>query len=145
MIFKVRGLESHHSILINSCHQIQYLKDIGGGITDINQNVSEVIEQLSALNTSVNQIMEQQKANGGKPNDVFQSESLPYGDFEEGVPVSPKVRKYKRKSLNDFVALKLVTNKNNNHYIENNLNNLKNQVVILKKLESCYCIIKFLV
>ena len=52
---------------MNSCHQIQYLKDIGGGITDMNKNVSEVIEQLRALHTSVNQIIERQKNTGGKP------------------------------------------------------------------------------
>src|ERR1043166_6069994 len=97
---------------MNYCHQIQYLKDIGGGITDINQNVSDVIEQLSALNISVIQI-EQQKNTGGKPSDVFQSESLPYGDFEEeGAPVSPRVRKCRRKNgLNDFFAFKLGTEK----------------------------------
>jgi len=92
-------------------------------------------------------MMDQQQATGNQTNDVFQSELLSYNDFEEeGDPVSQKVRKYRRRKdgLNDYVALKSVADKSSSsNNGKNNLNNLKNQVAILKKLKECHCIIQF--
>jgi serine/threonine protein kinase len=76
---------------------------------------------------------------------IFQSELLPYNDFEEvevDEILGKKIKKYKRikNGINDFVALKLVADESSN---EETKNNIKSQVTILRKLEECHNIIQF--
>ncbi|CAI2178739.1 5396_t:CDS:2, partial [Funneliformis geosporum] len=117
----------------------QYLKDIGSGITDVNQNVSEIVVQINALHTTVNQMAQ---ANSPDQSDVFQSELLEYNDFEEeGKPIeNQNVRKFRRKKLNDYVALKLVADQSST---DEQKANFKRQVTILKKLKECHFILQF--
>ncbi|CAI2175513.1 10360_t:CDS:2 [Funneliformis geosporum] len=103
----------------------QYLENIGSGITDNNQNVSDMVVQINALNNTVNNMVHQ--------SDVFQ----------KGEPSDDKnVRKFKRRKhgMNVFVALKLVADKNSK---EEDISSLKSQVTILKKLKECNYIIQF--
>ncbi|CAI2167685.1 10141_t:CDS:10, partial [Funneliformis geosporum] len=117
----------------------QYLTNIGSGITDENQNVSEEVVLLSALNKKMT---EAKSAN----TDIFISELLSYNDFEEeelkDYRSQTKVKKFKRRKdgLNDFVALKLVADKDSS---KADKDNFKKQVTILKKLKPCDCIIQY--
>ncbi|CAG8455279.1 18658_t:CDS:2 [Rhizophagus irregularis] len=52
----------------------EYLQVIGGGLTDTNKNVSDLVVQLSVLNKT---IMDKTETN------IFQNELLPYNDFDE--------------------------------------------------------------
>ncbi|PKK74134.1 hypothetical protein RhiirC2_308537 [Rhizophagus irregularis] len=97
----------------------------GGGIFDPNKNVSTIMDKSET--------------------NIFQSELLPYNDFEEvevGENVGKKIKKYikKKNGINDFVALKFVADESSN---EETKNNIKNQVTILRKLEECDYIIQF--
>ncbi|CAI2166368.1 16326_t:CDS:2 [Funneliformis geosporum] len=119
---------------------LQYLDDIGSGVTDNNHMISGMVVQLSALNKS---LTESKSTN----TDIFKSELLEYNDFEEQEPEGyqkhlKNVKKFRRRKygLNDFVALKLVTVKNNN---EEDKDNFRKQVTILKKLDQCDCIIQY--
>ncbi|GBC05876.1 hypothetical protein RclHR1_06490011 [Rhizophagus clarus] len=113
----------------------EYLQVIGGGLTDTNKNVSDLVVQLNILN---NTMMTKPETN------IFQNELLPYNDFEEVEEEShsKKIRKHKRikNGINDFVALKLVADETSN---EEAKNNIKSQVTILRKLEECHNIIQF--
>ncbi|RGB35434.1 kinase-like domain-containing protein [Rhizophagus diaphanus] len=114
----------------------EYLQVIGGGLTDTNKNVSDLVVQLSVLNKT---IMDKTETN------IFQNELLPYNDFDEtevDENIGKKIKKFKRikNGINDFVALKLVADESSN---EEAKNNIKNQVTILRKLEECHNIIQF--
>ncbi|CAI2171717.1 383_t:CDS:2 [Funneliformis geosporum] len=115
----------------------QYLKDIGSGITDINQNFSEAVKQINVFGNSLNEIIQ------ANSND-FQSELLEYNDFEEvKQPLKNKyVRKFNRRKygFHDSVALKLLADKN---ISEKYKSIFKSQVTILKKLKECTFIIQF--
>ncbi|CAB5192502.1 unnamed protein product [Rhizophagus irregularis] len=115
---------------------VHYLQVIGGGLTDTNKNVSDLVVQLSVLNKT---IMDKTETN------IFQNELLPYNDFDEtevDENIGKKIKKFKRikNGINDFVALKLVADESSN---EEAKNNIKNQVTILRKLEECHNIIQF--
>ncbi|RIA89089.1 kinase-like domain-containing protein [Glomus cerebriforme] len=116
----------------------EYLQHIEGGLTDTNKNVSEVVVQLNALNNTMNQYINGKQVD----EDIFQNELLPYTDFDETEGPTKKVRKFKRikNGINDFVALQLVADESSK---EDDKNNIKNQVTILRKLEECRNIIQF--
>ncbi|CAI2162738.1 18464_t:CDS:2 [Funneliformis geosporum] len=111
----------------------QYLGNIGSGITDVNQNVSEIIMQINALNTTMNQMAQANSTD---------SELLDYNDFEEDdEPIANhNVRKFRRKIMNDHVALKLVADQSST---DEQKASFKRQVKILKKLKECHFIIQF--
>ncbi|CAI2179327.1 17346_t:CDS:10, partial [Funneliformis geosporum] len=130
--------KEHEAILSDIKELSQYLTHIGSGITDENQNVSEEVVLLSALN----KIMTEAKS---ADTGIFISELLDYYDFKEekleDYRSQTKVKKFKRKnSFNDFVALKLVADKNSS---KGDKDNFKKHVTILKKLKPCDCIIQY--
>ncbi|CAI2169792.1 7777_t:CDS:2, partial [Funneliformis geosporum] len=139
-IYAIKTAKENEIIKNDIKELLQYLEDIGSGITDVNQNVSETVIQINALNTAVNQMAQVYST---VQSDVFQCELLEYYDFEEeGEPIeNQNVRKFKRRKngLNDYVALKLVADKDSS---DENKASLKRQVTILKKLKECCFIIQ---
>ncbi|RGB34601.1 kinase-like domain-containing protein [Rhizophagus diaphanus] len=104
----------------------EYLQYIEGDLTDSDKNVSDIVIHLNALNNTINSKL--------YDHDEF-DEFLSYNDFEILDNDLSSTRKCKRikNGDNDFVALKLVNNKND----------IIKQVKILSKLEKCHNIIKF--
>ncbi|EXX58219.1 Pkh2p [Rhizophagus irregularis DAOM 197198w] len=104
----------------------EYLQYIEGDLTDSDKNVSDIVIHLNALNNTINSKL--------YDHDEF-DEFLPYNDFEILNNDFSSTRKCKRikNGDNDFVAFKLVNNKND----------IIKQVKILSKLEKCHNIIKF--
>ncbi|CAI2166376.1 16330_t:CDS:10 [Funneliformis geosporum] len=135
-----RAAKDQEAILSDIKDLVLYLTHIGSGVTDENQNVSEEVVLLSVLNKKFTD------SKSTVNTDIFKSELLDYNDFEEEElkdNQSPtKVRKFKRraKGLNDFVALKLVADKTS---IKAEKENFIKQVIILKKLDQCDCIIQY--
>ncbi|CAB4386349.1 unnamed protein product [Rhizophagus irregularis] len=83
----------------------EYLQYIEGDLTDSDKNVSDIVIHLNALNNTINSKL--------YDHDEF-DEFLPYNDFEILNNDFSSTRKCKRikNGDNDFVAFKLVNNKN---------------------------------
>ncbi|CAI2170898.1 873_t:CDS:10, partial [Funneliformis geosporum] len=95
----------------------QYLEDIGSGVTDGNKMISTILKQLYELNKTLTEPrLSEKQAN----TEGFRSELIKFSDFEE-------------ENLE-------VADRNSNQAEKDNF---RKQVTILKKLESCRCIIQF--
>ncbi|CAI2170899.1 874_t:CDS:10 [Funneliformis geosporum] len=140
--FSIRAEQDNKDIKSDIDDLTKYLDEIGSGVTDGNHKISAILVQLSALNKSLSD------AKFTNTDDVFKSELLDYNDFEEqerDINRNLKnVYKFRRRKhgLNDYVALKLVPVKNSSS--EEDKDNFRKQVTILKKLKPCDCIIQYI-
>ncbi|CAI2178017.1 1654_t:CDS:10 [Funneliformis geosporum] len=137
--FSIRAEQDSKDIKSDLDDLTKYLDDIGSGVTDNNHMILNMVAKLSTLNKLLTE--SKSKTN----TDIFKSELLEYSDFEEQEPDGNRhlksVKKFRRKhGLNDFVALKLVAVKNSS---EEDKDNFRKQVTILKKSDQCDSIIQY--
>ncbi|CAG8530129.1 26363_t:CDS:10, partial [Racocetra persica] len=116
-------------------------------LTDVNKNVSDSVNQLNLLKDMMAQLMaEKENKNNNTQNQqiinsLFEDTSIRFCEFEETTEIrGSKVRKYIRLKDREEVALKLVANEKNS---DNDRENIRNRVVILKKLKDCQQILQF--
>ncbi|CAG8466414.1 17986_t:CDS:10 [Racocetra fulgida] len=116
-------------------------------LTDVNKNVSDSVNQLNLLKDMMAQLMaEKENKNNNTQNQqiinsLFEDTSIRFCEFEETTEIrGSKVRKYIRLKDREEVALKLVANEKNS---DNDRENIRNQVIILKKLKDCQQILQF--
>ncbi|CAG8633736.1 5659_t:CDS:2 [Dentiscutata heterogama] len=117
----------------------QYLLRIGGGITDMDNNISKTVKEISViksliLDSKTNQDQIQQAIE-------IQNQPLKLADFRETGEVRvKKVRKYIRLIDDEAVAFKLVADESDTTDVKIDI---RSHVAILMRLKDCHQIIQF--
>ncbi|CAG8664452.1 5196_t:CDS:2, partial [Scutellospora calospora] len=102
---KIRA-EKESKMLQNEIKDLtEYLEEIGGGITDINNNVSEAVTQINAVNGMMEKLTEKQEM----IDSIFQDKPLKLVEFKETKEQTrgKKVKKYIRLMDSEEVSFKL--------------------------------------
>ncbi|RIA88661.1 kinase-like domain-containing protein [Glomus cerebriforme] len=106
-------------------------------ISDKNVQMSRVIERVSEMQQTMQILMDDEGVDQTKIDNVFQETPLPFGDYEEADDGyrTERLRKYVHIKTREEYAFKIIENEH--------INQVKNQVSILKKIKDCQNIIHF--
>ncbi|CAG8699513.1 2945_t:CDS:2 [Dentiscutata erythropus] len=117
----------------------QYLLKIGGGITDIDNNISKTVKEISVIKS----LILDSKTNQDQIQQAIETQNQPLklADFRETSEVrGKKVRKYIRLINDEAVAFKLVADESDTIDVKIDI---RSHVAILVKLKDCHQIIQF--
>jgi hypothetical protein len=113
-------------------------------VSDTNDQMNKVVERVSEMSITMQNMQSMMDSKEGdkiqiqnKIDKIFRTSLLPFEDYEEADEEerSEKLRKYVHIKTRDEFAFKVVE--------QEHINNVKNQVTILKKLQDCQNIINF--
>ncbi|RIA99620.1 kinase-like domain-containing protein, partial [Glomus cerebriforme] len=114
------------------------IESMDGKVTDTNVQMSVVVDVVSEMQQTMQILIEDIKGvDQTKIDNIFQETPLPFGDYEEADDGyrTERLRKYVHIKTREEYAFKIIENEH--------INQVKNQVTILKKLKDYQNIIHF--